>query len=217
MLRTLISAIALVLVLTPVGSFAQDQQTESESGDTSETATEETQSDENTDGGLSMGRSEEQAVEVGQTYVREVFKDWELRCVLTEDGKDPCQLYQLLKDTGGNSVAEFNLFPLPPGNKAAAGATVITPLETLLTAELRLVVDAGKSRRYPYSFCTQIGCIARLGFTAEEITQFKRGNAGTVTIVPATNPDASVALAVSLSGFTAGYDALVATLAANSE
>ena len=60
-------------------------------------------------GGLSLGQPE-----VGSTYIRETFNDWEMRCIVTpENQPDPCQLYQLLTDDQGNSVAEFNLFDVP--------------------------------------------------------------------------------------------------------
>ncbi len=160
--------------------------------------------------GLSLGAVEgDGEIAIGQTYVSEEFGSWQLRCVRTESGKDPCQLYQLLQDQEGNSVAEFNIFPLPEGQEAVAGANVITPLETLLTANLRLAVDGGKAKRYPYSFCSQIGCFSRIGLTAEEVGLFRKGAAATVTIVPAAEPDVSVALSLSLSGFTAGFNALV--------
>ena len=99
--------------------------------------------------GLAMGQAEGQSGEpqVGQTYVADNFGDWEMRCIKSAEGKDPCQLYQLLSDAEGNSVAEFSIFNLPAGQEAAAGATVVTPLETLLTAELRLKVDEGQARR----------------------------------------------------------------------
>lgn len=160
---------------------------------------------------LSMG---EAVGGIGSTYTQEVFGDWELRCVRTEDGSDPCQLYQLLKDDQGNSVAEISLFALPAGGQAAAGATIITPLETLLTHGLRLQIDSSTARGYPFTFCAPIGCIARVGFTADEIAQFKKGAKATLTIVPVAAPDKEVALAVSLSGFTAGFDAVTAANAA---
>ena len=146
----------------------------------------------------------------GRRYEREVYGDWQVRCVKTESGQDPCQLYQLLSDGQGNSVAEFSIFNLPEGQQAMAGATVITPLETLLTAELRIQVDDGQVRRYPYSYCSQVGCFARVGFTAGEVDAFKAGNAGKVVIVPAAAPDQNVALTLSLTGFTAAWNALQA-------
>jgi invasion protein IalB len=144
----------------------------------------------------------------GSTYVAAKHGDWEQRCVRTEDGSDPCQLYQLLKDATGNPVAEFSVFGLAPGQQAAAGATAIVPLETLLTQELTFQVDAGTAKRYPYSWCSPIGCIARIGFTAEEVTAMKAGVKATMTLVPVVAPDQKVVLDISLKGFTAGYDAV---------
>ena len=160
--------------------------------------------------GLTIAEPEQSGPEVGQTYVRETFTDWEFRCVKSEDGNDPCQLYQLLDDETGNSVAEITMFAIPPGNRAVAGATVITPLETLLTEQVRLSVDGANSRRYPFNFCTRLGCIARLGFTEEEVAQFRRGVKAELTIVPAGAPDKTVTVDISLAGFTAGFAALQA-------
>ena len=56
-----------------------------------------------------------------------------------------------------------------------------------------------------------MGCVARVGFTAEEIAAFKAGGKATMTIVPAVAPDKTVALDMSLKGFTAGFDAVAAT------
>jgi invasion protein IalB len=156
--------------------------------------------------GLSMGTDER---DTSTPYVRETFGDWQLRCVRAGDDAEICQLYQLMRDDAGNSVAEFNIFPLPEGQQAAAGANIVTPLETLLTANLRLAVDSGQAKRYPYSFCSQVGCFSRIGLTAEEVAAFRAGAAATVTIVPAAAPNETVELTLSLSGFTAGYNALI--------
>jgi invasion protein IalB len=158
--------------------------------------------------GLAMG--EEQA-EVGQTYVQEEHGDWDVRCVRTETGNDPCQLYQLLEDDEGNNVAEISIFPLPEAEgEAVAGATIITPLETLLTAQIALRVDEGAVKRYPFSWCSAIGCFSRVGFTAEDIVSFRRGRQALLAIRPVAAPDQTVALSVSLTGFTAGYEAVAA-------
>lgn len=145
---------------------------------------------------------------IGQPYVKANFDAWEQRCIKTDNGADPCQLYQLLKDKEGTSVAEFSMFNLPAGGQAVAGATIIVPLETLLTDNLQLVVDSGKPRVYPFTFCAQMGCVARVGFSAEDLAQFKKGNKATVTIVPMVAPDQKVAVEISLKGFTAGFKAV---------
>ncbi len=156
--------------------------------------------------GLSTGTPE-----VGTTYIRDSFGDWELRCITSPEGQpDPCQLYQLLADAEGNSVAEFNLFDVPDDGDLSAGATIVTPLDTLLTGQLRLAVDSGQPRVYPFSFCQPIGCFVRLGLTSADLASFRAGNVATVAIVPLPAPDQVVLLGLSLSGFTAGFDALEA-------
>lgn len=158
--------------------------------------------------GLDMGEPVETGSgepRVGEPYAKAEFGDWLLRCLRTEEGNDPCNLYQLLLDDQGNAVAEISMFPMPPGNEAVAGATIVVPLETLLTEQLTLSVDGTSARRYPFTFCNRAGCVARVGFTAEEVEQFKRGNAAQLTLVPAAAPDQQVDLDISLSGFTAGF------------
>ena len=150
---------------------------------------------------------------VGATYLAASFDKWDQRCVKTADGADPCQLYQMLYLADGTSVAEISLFGLPAGGQAAAGATFMAPLETLLTANLKITVDSGKTRIYPFAFCTKDGCVARLGFTTDELTAFKKGSRAIVTIVPAAAPDKSVDLDLTLNGFTAGFEAVAATMA----
>lgn len=144
----------------------------------------------------------------GQPFIRETYVDWALRCIKAPEGQpDACNLYQLLTNDDGVAVAEFNLFRLPEGGRALAGANVVVPLETLLTEQLTLAVDGANPRRYPFTFCNAAGCVARIGLTAEEIEEFKRGVQATVRVVPAADPTAEVVLPVSLSGFTAGFDA----------
>jgi invasion protein IalB len=151
---------------------------------------------------------------IGSTYVAGNFGDWEQRCVRTEDGADPCQLYQLLKDAQGGAVAEISLFGLPEGGDAAAGATVVVPLGTLLTEGLLIGVDAAETKRYPFAWCSEIGCIARLGFTAAEVDGLRKGSAATMTLVPVLAPEEKVNLSISLKGFTAGFEAVNAANAA---
>jgi len=157
---------------------------------------------------LSLGEEIPGGDEEGEAYLADTFGEWELRCIRMPDGSDPCQLYQLLQDEEGNSVAEISMFGLPPGGEAAAGATIITPLETLLTQQITLRVDSGQAKRYPFTWCAVIGCIARIGFTAAEVEAFRRGNVVRMSIVPVAAPDQTVSLDISLIGFTAGFAAM---------
>ena len=164
--------------------------------------------------GTEVGTGEQAAAAadgVGSSYVQANFDAWEQRCIRTEDGSDPCQLYQLLRDGEGNAVAEFSMFNLPDGGQAVAGATVIVPLETLLTENLQVAVDGGTAKVYPFTFCSTIGCVARIGFTAAEVEQFKKGAKAVITIVPVVAPEEKVSVDLSLKGFTAGFTAVSAT------
>lgn len=163
--------------------------------------------------GLALGKPVEDPNAPGSIYVSAVHGDWELRCVRAEDGSDPCQIYQLLHDTDKNPVAEISMFALPGAGKAVAGATIIAPLETLLTEQLQLKVDQGQGKAYPFTWCAREGCVARIGLTAEDVASFKRGAKATMTIVPVVAPDQKVVLDISLKGFTAAYDAVIATAA----
>ncbi|MGV6813361.1 MAG: invasion associated locus B family protein [Brevirhabdus sp.] len=161
-------------------------------------------------GALSMGQTET-TDGVGTPYVKEVTGDWTIQCVRAPEGQeDPCEIFQLLKDGSGNPVSEMRIFALPAGGQAVAGATIVTPLETLLTEPIRLSVDGGAAKRYPFSWCSQIGCVSRIGFTQADVDGFKRGAKGTLTIVPVAAPDQKVNLSISLTGFTAAFDQLKA-------
>lgn len=148
--------------------------------------------------------------QVGQYYAKETHQDWTTRCLKAEQGKDPCELYQLLKDSEGNSVAEMTLIPLRNG-EVAAGATMIAPLETDLVQGLGFAVGTGEPRGYPFNFCAPVGCISRMGFTQAELASLKGGKDATITLLPfGGDRENPVQLKLSLAGFTAAFDALAA-------
>lgn len=195
-MTTRLSTLATIAYFALVSAaFAQETATQTETADAEPAADQ-----------LSLGE-DTSSPEVGQTYVRETEQDWEIQCVRTEDSQnEPCQMYQLLQDEEGNSVAEVSLFRLPPGGQAVAGVTVIVPLETALQAQLRIAVDGAQSKRYPYSLCNQIGCFARIGLTEGDLNGFKRGAKAVVTIVPFIAADQKINLEMSLKGFTASFE-----------
>ncbi|WP_134680093.1 invasion associated locus B family protein [Paracoccus ravus] len=145
--------------------------------------------------------------QAGQPYTKETHGDWTLRCMKTAEGKDPCELYQLLKDQNGASVAETSILPMT--GDVAAVITFVSPLETDLQAGLGFQVDSGKANRYPFMLCAPVGCISRVGMTEADLAPMKRGKEATVALVPFGAPkEQAVRLKLSLSGFTAGMNAL---------
>ncbi|MFO1176366.1 MAG: invasion associated locus B family protein [Paracoccaceae bacterium] len=197
--RSLVLALALGL---PVAAFAQDTTTTQAPAADTATTTEAPAA-----GDLSMGQD---AGGQSDLYVKNTYGDWTLRCLHAKDGSDPCELYQLLKDDKGTSVAEVTMVTLPEGQQAALGATVIVPLETLLTAALQMALDTAKPKVYPFTFCAQVGCFARVGFTADEFAAMKKGNKMVLSVVPVANPKQVVSVNISLKGFTDATDALKA-------
>lgn len=150
----------------------------------------------------------------GTTYIANTFDDWQVQCVRTETGADPCQMYQLLKDANGSNVADISLLNLPAGGQIVAGANIMTPLETLLTQNVTLKLDTNEAKVYPFTFCAPQGCFARVGLTAEELAAYKKGNKVEMTVVPMAAPDQKVVVNISLKGFTSAYEAV---LKANAE
>ncbi len=151
----------------------------------------------------------ETATKVGQTYVVKKTGDWDVRCVKVKDGPEPCHIYQLLKDKDGNSVAEISFFHLPGGGAAVLGATVVTPLGTMLQNQLLFKVDDGAARQYPFGWCETGGCIARMGFTGLELEGLRKGKQATITISSIVEPTKPITLSVSLKGFSDGFSAVL--------
>lgn len=147
---------------------------------------------------------------VAAYYNRESHGDWQLRCLRTPDGQDPCELYQLLRDDNQGPVAEISVIPFE--GQAAAIMNFVAPLETDLEMGMGFKVDTAEGRRYPFLVCAPIGCVARIGMSEAELGALKRGNQATVTLLPfGGDPEKNaVNLPVSLKGFTAGFDALQA-------
>lgn len=139
-------------------------------------------------------------------YVKEVFKDWTVQCLKVQDDQEICQMNQLLKDESGASVAEVNIFRIAGGTQAVAGGAFSVPLETLLNQKLTIAIDGRDPKLYEYTFCTAQFCLARVGFTADDVARLKAGKEAIISLVPLFAPDQRVSVSMSLSGFTAAYD-----------
>lgn len=138
------------------------------------------------------------------------FDDWEVRCIGNQSGKDSCLMYQLLTETDGNPVAELSVVSPPNGGPKVAVATLVAPLQTLLTAGVALAVDTAQPRTYPFIWCDAGGCYTRIAFDQTELNQLKNGKAANVTIVPLMAPNNKVSVGVSLIGFTKAFDQMKA-------
>lgn len=190
-------------------SEVSDENGEVSEGQVAPSAKEEPKSDLANDADAAFPVDPPQTIEEGREYVKEKHGDWQINCV-RQNGLDNCNLYQLLMDQNENPTAEVTMLALPKGSQAAAGVTIATPLGTLLTRQATIRVDSGKARKYPFSWCDRGGCYARYGMTAADISAYKRGNGATVSLVAIAAVDQPLNLNMSLTGFTAGWDALQA-------
>lgn len=208
MLKTLtpITLAAVLALAAPLA--AQDTAAEEPAAQTEAEAAE--QPGESADNVLDLGQpvdGEPREPRLGQRYSKEKHGAWDLACVRTEEETDPCSLLQVMKGPEGNAIAEFSLFRIEQeGAQAVAGATVIVPLETLLPAALTISVDGAPGKRYNYSFCNQMGCVAQIGLTQGDVDAFKKGKKAVLSLRPAPAPDQVVTMDLSLDGFTAGYN-----------
>jgi len=150
------------------------------------------------------------APQIGQPYVAAAFNDWEILCNIVDDaGNEACEMYQLLVDDSNSPIAEISMAALPFGSEFSAGATVTTPLETFLPTGMGWRIgDAEDMRIEGFRVCTVVGCIVRMGITADEVDAMKAGAEATITIAPFVAIDQPLNIRVSLSGFTAAYDDL---------
>lgn len=156
-------------------------------------------------------------VEPGEAYVAEVFRDWQVRCIRADldISPDRCEMFQLLEEENGNPVAEFRIAAaLFEQDETVANATILTPLDTLLSPGLQLRIDDAEPAVVPYAFCRQIGCFVQLTLTEEDIARFENG-ADTQVVLFALIRDeigqmggAPVPTTASLRGFTAAFNSL---------
>lgn len=146
-------------------------------------------------------------------YLLGEFTDWTVRCIRLEGAPtDPCEMHQTLFGPNGAATAEINIVPIAREG-VAAGATLVTPLETLLSRDIRLTIDDGAPRTYRFTFCSEQSCVAQVGFTAEELDAMRGGQTAVMRIYPLAAPEQPVDLEISLSGFTAGFQAMQAAAA----
>ncbi|WP_170480611.1 invasion associated locus B family protein [Ruegeria arenilitoris] len=199
MIRKLVPLNLLAATLCCGAVFAQEtteaQPTESPQADSGQTA----------QGDLDLG---ETGPRIGEQYVEKQSGDWEVSCIKTESGDDPCALRQILTGQQGQPIAEVTIEKLPEGIAAVAAATVIVPLETHIPSQLAVSVDGAPGKRYNYHHCNPVGCIAQLGFTEGDVDAMKGGNKAILSIVSVLAPNQVLEIEMSLAGFTSGFDGL---------
>ena len=164
-----------------------------------------------TDAPAAAEQLSEQALELGTVYQAATHGDWVIECVSTATpANDPCEMTQILRDVGENNVAKIAVTTLTGAqdNSPPAGMRITAPLMTLLPSGIGFSIDGGPTTTLAFFACNQNGCITELGLSSDDIAVFKAGAVGKVQLRPAAAPDQLVEADLSLSGFTAAFDAL---------
>ena len=117
-------------------------------------------------------------------------------------------------------VAEFPSLtggPREPGDASWAdlrGGECLRPFETAFAETFSVVLvirySDANAKQYPYTFCNKIGCIARIGFSQEDVDLMKAGDRAILSITHIQQPEQAITFPMSLAGFTKSYDALPA-------
>ncbi len=150
----------------------------------------------------------------GEPVIAATHRDWQIVCnQFGENGQEMCEMIQPL-ELEGEPIAEIYVVPLPADAAAAAGATIITPLETFLPTGLGFRIDDSQPRQEPFAFCAVFGCVAQLGLDSSEVTAMQRGANAFVTIAHYAAVNEPIEIPVSLMGFTAAFEDLQARMPA---
>ena len=198
-MKNFLATFAALLAMTAASvAVAQDASAEKPADEATQEAPAENQ-DAPADGAAASDGQDE--------VIQAVHGDWQIRC---SNARNECYMYQLALDALDVPVAEVSMVPLKDREDAVAGFTVVTPLRTLLTEGLAVQVDNGQLQRYRFRWCTEAGCFVQFGVTQSGLDSFKRGNRARLTVISVERPQSPVTLDVSLKGFTAAFNDLVA-------
>ncbi len=141
------------------------------------------------------------AVETGDK-----FKDWTVHCEKPDDATpEQCVIFQtLVNNDTQKPVLQLTVGYLGPEKEPVALFQV--PLGVALRPGVDVKVDSKDLVRIPFERCDPGGCMAGLALSSQLISALKGGSKGQVIVHDASGRQ--VPLEVSLSGFTAGFDAL---------
>lgn len=134
---------------------------------------------------------------------------WEIRCDV--NNPENCILTQVGNRADGQPVLRVALRSTPGakgpnGVEIAAVIQIDAPLGVFLPAGVEVKIDGAEIGRAAFQVCDSRACIASEPVPADFIEKMKKGNAATMTILAVNGEKAEIA--ISLSGFTKGFNSL---------
>ena len=137
-----------------------------------------------------------------EPYIKERFDNWSLKCIKTVNSIERCEANQIIFNQKQQPVAEISIIKLPKGQVAAAAATIIVPLETILSEGLVLAIQELEPKKYQFKFCNSLGCYSQIGLTDDEVEALKRKEKASIFLKHISSGDQQIVIPMSLDGFT---------------
>ena len=136
-----------------------------------------------------------------QPYIKETNKDWNLKCIAPKNSIERCEANQIIVNDKKQPVAEISIFKLSDNQVAEAAATIIVPLETILSEGLILAIQDLEPKKYQFKFCNHLGCYSQIGLIKEEVEALKNKERASIYLKHISSGDQQVIIPISLDGF----------------
>lgn len=134
------------------------------------------------------------------------YGDWNMRCETPPGAQGPqCALMQYVVAESRSNVG-LSVIMLKTADGKAKLLRIITPLGVLLPSGLGLKIDDADIGRAGFVRCVAEGCLAEVIMEDELLNKLRRGQQATFIVF--VSPEDGIGIPISLSGFSAGYDAL---------
>ena len=137
-----------------------------------------------------------------EPYIKERFENWTLKCIKPVNSIERCEANQIIFNQKQQPVAEISIIKLPKGQVAAAAATIIVPLETILSEGLVLAIQELEPKKYQFKFCNSLGCYSQIGLTDDEVESLKWIENAAIYLKQISSGDQQIVIQISLYGFT---------------
>ena len=144
-----------------------------------------------------------------EPYIKERFENWSLKCIKPVNSIERCEANQIIFNQKQQPVAEISIIKLPKGQVAAAAATIIVPLETILSEGLVLAIQELEPKKYQFKFCNSLGCYSQIGLTDDEVEALKRKGKASIFLKHISSGDQKIVIPMSLDGFTKTFSNVI--------
>lgn len=147
------------------------------------------------------------AVAQNPDALRETHGDWEIRCA------DSGSCYMVQEKIGPKGQPQMAMMvrklptPSADAQPLVAQVEIVVPLGMFILNGIGMGVDTTQIGVMPFERCLSYGCVSRPLLRQDSIANLKSGGEAVFTMWPDPK-QAPIEFRMSLSGFTAAYDAL---------